>query len=34
MATCASTGETLRLIRCSIDGKPLTALDYLLTPRG
>jgi aminopeptidase N len=27
-------GETLRLIRCSIDGKPLTALDYLLTAEG
>jgi aminopeptidase N len=27
-------GEKLRLIRCSIDGKPLTALDYLLTPEG
>jgi aminopeptidase N len=24
-------GENLRLIRCSINGKPLTALDYLLT---
>jgi aminopeptidase N len=27
-------GEKLRLIRCSIDGKPLTALDYLLTREG
>jgi aminopeptidase N len=25
-------GEGLRLIRCAIDGKPLSALDYLLTP--
>ncbi|MCU4653841.1 aminopeptidase N [Roseibacterium sp. SDUM158016] len=27
-------GEGLRLIRCAIDGKPLSALDYLLTPEG
>jgi aminopeptidase N len=27
-------GENLRLIRCSINGKPLTALDYLLTAEG
>ncbi|MDG4648083.1 aminopeptidase N [Roseibacterium sp. SDUM158017] len=27
-------GEGLRLIRCSIDGKPLNALDYLLTAEG
>jgi aminopeptidase N len=25
-------GEGLRLIRCAIDGRPLSALDYLLTP--
>jgi len=27
-------GEGLRLIRCSIDGRPLSALDYLLTAEG
>ncbi|NKX44683.1 aminopeptidase N [Roseicyclus persicicus] len=27
-------GENLRLISCAIDGQPLTALDYLLTPEG
>jgi aminopeptidase N len=27
-------GEGLRLIRCAIDGRPLTALDYLLTTEG
>ncbi|MDG3042395.1 aminopeptidase N [Roseicyclus marinus] len=27
-------GENLRLLSCAIDGAPLTALDYLLTPEG
>ncbi|BDW85824.1 aminopeptidase N [Roseicyclus marinus] len=27
-------GENLRLVSCALDGTPLTALDYLLTPEG